>query len=256
MTINTTKTVRELAVERPGATRIFENLGIDYCCGGEKSLEEACLAAGVPAERIVALLNQAESVGVESADGGIWQGRPLSHLTWYIVSKHHAYTREELGKLSQLFAKVCSAHAQNHPELLRLQFLFQGLGQELTAHMEKEEQVLFPYITQMEDTVRRHEPISVPFFGTVRNPVRMMMLEHDNAGQVLQEMRRVSSDYAVPADGCTSFKTLYQALEAFERDLHQHIHLENNILFPRALEMENQITSDPKVSLEHSAARD
>jgi regulator of cell morphogenesis and NO signaling len=113
--------------------------------------------------------------------------------------------------------------------------------------MRKEEQVLFPYIEQMENTLRRHESIPVPWFGTVRHPVRMMMLEHDSAAKVLEKMRQLSSDYTVPADGSSSFKVLYQALEAFERDLQQHIHLENNILFPRALQMENQVPPVAKV---------
>jgi regulator of cell morphogenesis and NO signaling len=256
MTINTMKTVRELAVELPGATRIFEELGIDYCCGGERSLQEACLAAGVLTERAVYLLDRAELITGEGMDGGPWAGRPLSKLTSYIISKHHAFAMEKLVRLSRLFPKVCSAHARNHPELLRLQFLFQSLAEELTEHMQKEEQILFPYIEQMEDAVRRSEPVPTPFFGTVHHPVRGMVLEHDNAGQVLRKMRRVSSGYSVPADGCTSFKALYQALEAFERDLHQHVHLENNILFPRALEMENQILSIAKVSQEHFAGID
>jgi regulator of cell morphogenesis and NO signaling len=122
--------------------------------------------------------------------------------------------------------------------------------------MQHEEQILFPYIDQLEEAVRHHEPVPTPLFQTVRHPVRRMILDHDNVGQVLQKMHGVSSGYSVPADGCTSFKSLYQALEAFERDLHQHIHLENNILFPRALEMENQIPSIAKVSQEHSAGKD
>jgi regulator of cell morphogenesis and NO signaling len=256
MISNTMITVRELAVEIPGATRIFEKLGIDYCCGGGRSLEDACLAAGVSAEKVVSLLDQSEPVTGESAKGETWEVSPLFQLTSYIVSKHHAFAMEELVRLSRLFAKVCSAHARNHPELLHLQFLFQGLAEELAEHMQMEEQILFPYIEQMEDAVGRHEPVPTPFFGTVRHPVRRMTLEHDNAGHILQEMRQLSSNYRPPADGCPSFKALYAALEAFERDLHQHIHLENNILFPRVLEMENQITSDPKVSLEHSAPRD
>jgi regulator of cell morphogenesis and NO signaling len=256
MTINPMRSVRELAVESPGATRILEKLGIDYCCGGERSFEEACFVAGVSAERVASLLAQAEAVTGEGTDGGTWAGKPLSQLTSYIVSKHHAFAMEELVRLSRLFPKVCSAHARNHPELLRLQFLFQSLADDLTEHMQKEEQILFPYIEQMEDAVKRLEPVHTPLFGTVRHPVRGMMAEHDNAGQVLQKMRRVSSGYSVPADGCASYKALYQALEAFERDLHQHIHLENNILFPRALEMEKQIPSIAKVSQEHSAGRD
>jgi regulator of cell morphogenesis and NO signaling len=229
------KTVREVAVEFPGATRIFEKLGIDYCCGGGKALDEACLAAGVSADDVIALLEEAGSTAAEARD---WNAAPLSELVAHIVTRHHGFTREELVRVSNLLAKVCSVHGENHPELHRLHTVFQELKHELTSHMLKEEQVLFPYIENLETAVRRGEPVPTPFFGTVRNPVRMMMQEHDDAGQALRDLREVSSNYQVPADGCISFRTLYQALEEFERDLHQHIHLENNILFPRATELE------------------
>jgi regulator of cell morphogenesis and NO signaling len=235
MSIDTMKTVREVAVEFPGATRIFEKLGIDYCCGGGKALDEACLAAGVSADDVIALLEEAGSTAAEARD---WNAAPLSELVAHIVTRHHGFTREELVRVSNLLAKVCSVHGENHPELHRLHTVFQELKHELTSHMLKEEQVLFPYIENLETAVRRGEPMPTPFFGTVRNPVRMMMQEHDDAGQALRDLREVSSNYQVPADGCISFRTLYQALEEFERDLHQHIHLENNILFPRAAELE------------------
>jgi regulator of cell morphogenesis and NO signaling len=235
MSIDTMKTVREVAVEFPGATRIFEKLGIDYCCGGGKALEEACLAAGVSADNVIALLEEAGSTAAEARD---WKIAPLSELVAHIVTRHHGFTREELVRVSNLLAKVCSVHGENHPELRRLHTVFQELKHELTSHMLKEEQVLFPYIENLETAVRRGEPVPTPYFGTVRNPVRMMMQEHDDAGQALRDLREVSSNYQVPADGCISFRTLYQALEEFERDLHQHIHLENNILFPRAAELE------------------
>ena len=235
MSMNTMKTVREVAVEFPGATRIFEKLGIDYCCGGGKALEEACLAAGVSADNVIAQLEEAGSTAAEARD---WKIAPLSELVAHIVTRHHGFTREELVRVSNLLAKVCSVHGENHPELRRLHTVFQELKHELTSHMLKEEQVLFPYIENLETAVRRGEPVPTPFFGTVRNPVRMMMQEHDDAGQALRDLREVSSNYQVPADGCITFRTLYQALEEFERDLHQHIHLENNILFPRAAELE------------------
>jgi regulator of cell morphogenesis and NO signaling len=235
MSIDTMKTVREVAVEFPGATRIFEKLGIDYCCGGGKALDEACLAAGVSADDVIALLEEAGSTAAEARD---WNAAPLSELVAHIVTRHHGFTREELVRVSNLLAKVCSVHGENHPELRRLHTVFQELKHELTSHMLKEEQVLFPYIENLETAVRRGEPVPTPYFGTVRNPVRMMMQEHDDAGQALRDLREVSSNYQVPADGCISFRTLYQALEEFERDLHQHIHLENNILFPRAAELE------------------
>ncbi|HEX2521676.1 MAG TPA: iron-sulfur cluster repair di-iron protein [Terriglobia bacterium] len=238
MTIHITKTVREVAVELPEATRVFEKLGIDYCCGGGKPLQEACLAAGVPTEKVVALLEETANRAANSIKARDWNSAPLADLVAYIVTKHHGFTREELVRLSELLEKVCSVHGENHPELRRLHTIFQELKNELTGHMSKEEQILFPYIENLAAAVERREPVPTPLFGTVRNPIRMMIQEHDDAGQALRGLREASSNYQVPADGCVTFRTLYQALEEFEKDLHQHIHLENNILFPRAADLE------------------
>ena len=167
-----------------------------------------------------------------------WQTAPLSDLIAHIKNTHHQYTREEMARLGPLFDKVCSVHGKNHPELDGIRATFGGLVQELTMHMMKEEMVLFPYIVRMEEAAIEKEPVLPPPFGSVRNPVAMMMHEHDSAGNALREMRQASSGFAAPPDACISFQTLYRALAEFEADLHQHIHLENNILFPRAVEME------------------
>jgi regulator of cell morphogenesis and NO signaling len=238
VTINKTKTVGEFAVELPGATRIFEKLGIDYCCGGTKSLHEACSSAGVTEESVIALLKSAEKLGAEGDETRQWRTSPLSELTNYIVNKHHTFVRAELLRLKELLAKVCSMHSTHHPELFQIRDIFFRLQADLTDHMLKEEKILFPYIEKLEKDVGRGEASTKPSFGTMRNPVRMMMQEHDEADQALRMLRRVSSNYRAPTDGCNSFRMLYQALEEFERDLHQHIHLENNILFPRAADLE------------------
>lgn len=238
MQINTAKTVRDLAVEIPGATRVFEKLGIDYCCGGGKSFQEACATVGVSTEEVLRKLEEVERSSALDADSEQWLTQPLSKLTSYIVSKHHVFTRDEMGRLAQLLSKVCSVHGQNHPELFRIQSLFQDLSCELIPHMQKEEAVLFPYIEELDIAVSSGARKPVPFFGTVANPVRMMMMEHETAGEVLREIRRVSQGYALPEGVCISYETLFRALDALEQDLHQHIHLENNILFARAVEME------------------
>ena len=238
MTINLTKTVGELAAELPAATRIFEKLGIDYCCGGEKTLNQACSSAGVTEESVMSLLSCLQGLGFDDGGGKDWQTIPLSELTKYIVNRHHTFVRSELLRLKELLAKVCSAHASHHPELFRIRDLFFRLQADLTDHMLKEERILFPYIEKLETAVGQGKQAPRPAFGTVRNPVRMMMQEHEEAGQALRSLREVSSNYQVPGDGCISFRTLYQALEEFEKDLHQHVHLENNILFPRAAELE------------------
>ena len=238
MEINITKTVRELTIEIPEATRVFEKMGIDYCCGGGKGFQEACADAGLSTDEVVQSLQRVRQATTPGEESPEWQSQPLSALTSYIVDKHHVFTRDELARLDALLSKVCSVHGQNHPELTRIRSLFQDLNRDLIPHMQKEEMVLFPYIEQMDEAVSAGRPAPVPFFGTVQNPVRIMMMEHDAAGEILKEIRQISRGFTVPEDGCISYETLYKALDALEQDLHQHIHLENNSLFPRAVELE------------------
>jgi len=236
MAITATKTVRELATELPGATRIFEKLGIDYCCGGAKTLRDACTDARLTVDDVIRSLEQSESARQSGSPGRDWTAAALNELTAHIVDKHHAYARQEIPRIQALLAKVIGAHGQNHPEVAQIQENFEDLGSELTSHMLKEENVLFPYIDSMQAAVDRGQPVPPPFFGTVRNPVQAM--EHDGAGEKLKAIRDLSSGYSVPADACATYASLYRALGEFEQDLHQHIHLENNILFPRAVKME------------------
>ncbi len=234
MNLAADRTVRELVIENPAAARIFEELGIDYCCGGYRTLEEACARADVPVERVAKSLQTVEPVP-EDRD---WLAEPLFELIAHIKNTHHRYTRDEIRRLGPLFEKVCSVHGQRHPELLHMRATFAALADELNTHLMKEEAVLFPYIIRMEESVLAHEPVLPPPFGAVRNPVSMMMREHDDAGAALRELREASRGYTVPADACLTYRTLYEALAQFEADLHRHIHLENNILFPRAMAME------------------
>ena len=239
--LNTKQSVRELAFEIPGATRVFERMGIDYCCGGAASLETACASAGIEPSDVLRALGEAAGPQTRAENLGDWQTAPLSELINHILETHHVFTWQELTRLDALLTRVCDAHGERHAELARLQNLFKSLAQDLTAHMTKEERVLFPYVVRMEEAVGRGEPVPPPPFMTVRNPVRVMSLEHDNAGALLTEMRRTSSNYEAPPDACASYRTLYQALAEFEEDLHRHIFLENSVLFPRAVKMEAEL---------------
>jgi regulator of cell morphogenesis and NO signaling len=238
MTVTTERTVRELALGNPAATRVFEKLGIDYCCGGNQSLEQACRTANLPIDQVLDALEAAEAASQPAGKDRDWQREPLADLVAHITSTHHKYTRAEIARLAPLFDKVCSVHGENHPELQSMKARFRGLASELTMHMMKEEMMLFPYIVRMEEAVIQKEPILPPPFGSVQNPVSMMMHEHDSAGEALRDLRQASNGYAAPTDACVSYQTLYRALVELETDLHQHIHLENNILFPRAIAME------------------
>ncbi|HEX7177170.1 MAG TPA: iron-sulfur cluster repair di-iron protein [Pyrinomonadaceae bacterium] len=241
MTLCTEKTVREYAVETPNATRVFEKLKIDYCCGGGRSLGDACAVAGVPVEEVTRLIEQAGSAPAEMP-AEIVSGT-LAELIDHILDKHHTFTRDEMERITALTEKVCSKHGENHPELLGVRTLFQQLCDDLRPHMFKEEMILFPYVKQMEQAAAAGRPLPYAPFGTVGNPIRVMMNEHDTAGDILRELRATTADYAAPADACISYQTLYHALEELERDLHQHIHLENNVLFPRAVKLEEGMGS-------------
>jgi regulator of cell morphogenesis and NO signaling len=242
MNLDTTKSVREMALNVPAATRVFEKLGIDYCCGGNKSLQQACSEMKLPIQPVIESLKSAadsaehrRSTGEQHQD---WQAAPLADLIAHITNTHHKYVKAEIARLRPLFDKVCNVHGARYPELLGLRGDFNALAQELSMHMMKEEMVLFPYIERMEEAVIGGEPILPPLFATVRNPVATMIHEHDSAGNLLRSMRQSSGAYKPPVDACTSFRTLYRTLAEFEYDLHQHIHLENNILFPRSIEIE------------------
>jgi regulator of cell morphogenesis and NO signaling len=229
----------------PGATRVFEHFGIDYCCGGQRTLLDACQAANLSVEEIARSLEEACQPAQSKAQARDWREESLSSLAAYIIDRHHYFTKQELDRLEKLFDQVCSRHGENHPELFEAQKLFYQLKQDLIPHMLKEEQVLFPYVAQMEEAISEGRAVPPPFFGAVRNPVRMMMAEHDTAGALLKELRGATGGYTPPSDACASYQTLYQALAAFEADLHEHIHLENNLLFPRAVKMEE--TSAPEL---------
>lgn len=239
MEITSDTKVGDLAAANPSATRLLEEAGVDYCCGGQKSLHDACLHAGASEEEILARLRQNQSAVGE--DDRNWLSAPLAELTEHIRSKHHSYVREAVRRIQPLAAKVTGKHGANHPELADVEALFSEVASEMIAHMQKEERILFPYIEAVERAAQGKESIEKPFFQTVRNPVHMMMQEHDASAAVVRKIREKSADYAPPADACASYQALYRELQEFETDLHQHVHLENNILFPRAVELETKI---------------
>lgn len=239
MLIDKNKTVRDLAVENPQAVRVFEKFKIDYCCGGHVSFEEACQNAGVEMNQVSEMLEKAayDSSGNNMSDTDFTK-MSLASLSDYIVRKHHEFTRDENARITALLEKVCSVHGRNHSELFDIQKIFGALRLELENHLLKEERMLFPYIALMESSLNFGQPIPPAPFGSTKNPVKVMVAEHDAAGEHLREIRRLSNHFAAPDDACITYQTLYIALENLEMDLHQHIHLENNILFPKAIEME------------------
>ena len=233
-----TKMVKEWVAEIPRAAAIFERLHIDYCYGGNKTVEAACAAIGLDPAGVIEELENISSAAEAGQDDTDWKTEPLSRLISHIVGRHHSFVKEELPRLHALVAKVCAVHGSSHPELAQIQTSFKALKDELDPHLLKEEHVLFPYITAVEEAAQRNQPAAPAPFGTVQHPIRMMLLEHENAGEALRAIRVSSSNYTLPDGACFSYRALFQGLEAFESDLHQHIHLENNILFPRAVALE------------------
>lgn len=238
MTVVLDKTVREVALENPSSIRVFEAFGIDYCCGGNRPLSEACQRANLSVDEVLASLAKADEADLARQQQREWQSEPLSALIAHIQGTHHKYTREEIARLLPLLEKVCSRHGKNHAELFDVLEVFRSLAQELSAHMMKEEMILFPYMARLEAAAAKKEKLASAPFGSVQNPVAMMEHEHDSAGDALRALREKTNGYSAPADACVSYQTLYRALAIFEADLHQHIHLENNILFPRAVALE------------------
>ncbi len=231
-----TKTVREIALEQPTSVRVFERLGIDYCCGGRKPLTEACSEHNL---EVAAVVNALESAANGAAPSGPdWAKASLGKMIEHIVATHHEYIRTELPRLEMLADKVVRRHGDTQAHLPALQNVVAQLGEELIHHLGKEGHVLFPYITKLEAAVNSGSELPQGCFGSVSNPIAMMTREHDDAGQALAEIERLTNNFTTPVGACPTYMAFYAALKEFEQDLHQHIHLENNILFPRAVELE------------------
>ncbi|HUO83829.1 MAG TPA: iron-sulfur cluster repair di-iron protein [Thermoanaerobaculia bacterium] len=235
-TVDPATPVGQIAAAAPATTRIFERWKIDYCCGGGLALEKACERAGAPLDQVLVALE--EVLGVPGERN--WSEAPLAELSAHIVETHHRYTREELELLSALSAKVEGVHGENHPEMREVARIVRQLHPELFQHMMKEEQILFPYVADLENAVKTGQKAPLPFFGTVENPIRMMIAEHDQAAEMLGQLRTATRNYDLPGDACNSYRALYHRLQELERDLHLHIHKENNIYFPRALDLEQK----------------
>ena len=245
MTAMFEKMVGEIAVEIPGSGQVFENHHIDYCCGGRRRLRDACRVAGVNEDQIEADILAASEAPAAAASRR-WKAESLKDLIRYIVEVHHAYLRSELPSLSRMIAYLESLHGARHPEVLSLRRALARLTEELQAHMKKEEAVLFPAILRMEQAVNAKEALPASPFGSVRNPIWMMEQEHDAMASFLSEIRTLTGDYTLRDQQCEMFRVLSEALQSLETELHEHIHLENNILFPRAMQLEAQLNGGPK----------
>jgi regulator of cell morphogenesis and NO signaling len=232
------KTIRDYVTGDFRTAAVFEKYGLDFCCGGGVALSEACRKSGIDPSRIEKELAEAVSVPPDpTRDPAAWS---TGELVQHIVSVHHGFVRSVLPVLQHHAGKVARVHGSNHPETVEIAALVDRIAGEMMSHMHKEEMILFPYLTTLAQSRDNKDAAPAAPFGSVRNPIGMMEAEHQSAGDEMSEIRRLSNGYTPPADACTTFQVLYQELAQFEADLHRHVHLENNILFPRAIAMEEE----------------
>ena len=239
MTFTPETHVAEIATHNPAATRVFHRYGIDFCCGGKRPLAEVCRERQLDADR---LLREIEELAPGSAEEKDWSEAPLSAVVQHILDRYHSSLREELPRLSQMAGKVLRVHGERFPDMIPpLAARLQELRTELESHMMKEERVLFPYVVTLEQASKDGDAFPRPPFGTVENPIRAMEAEHEDAGRLLAEMRRLTDGYTLPEGACNTFRALFQGLEQLEREMHLHVHLENNVLFPRTAGLERRM---------------
>lgn len=231
-TIDTGTRLGDLVTEHPGLARELERRGLDYCCHGRRTLDDAAREAGLDP---VVLAEELASATVEGEEAP-WATMDAVALVDHIVRTHHRYLWDELPRLAALAAKVADAHGARHPELRRVRALVDELRADLEQHMVKEEQVLFPRVRQLATT----GALTSFHCGSLANPISVMLVEHDRAGELLAQLRAVTGEHRVPDDGCASYRACYQGLAELEADTHLHVHKENNLLFPAVLELETR----------------
>ena len=229
MNISTDHRLAEIVDLVPGAPRVLESFDLDYCCGGQRPLGDACDLAGIDVAEVIEAL-----AGLDDGPAPDWVPMSPALLVDHLEATHHAYLHAELPRIEALADKVVGVHGARHPELVEVARLCTSLREDLEPHMAKEERVLFPMVRELASA------ISPPSFhcGSVANPISMMMREHEQTGSILEALRSQTDGYHAPDDACASYRALYEALDALEADTHLHIHKENNVLFPAVLELE------------------
>ncbi len=232
------KTVADLVTENIKAAHIFKKYGIDFCCGGGISIKRACERAKIDPTILESELLNLETIPDRASDYNSWK---LDFLTDHIINLHHVYIEESSPLLLQYSKRVNQVHGHHYIELAEIEELVKNVVQELAVHMKKEELILFPFIKKLVQAEREASDIPAIHFGTVENPINMMEAEHEQAGDIMRKIAKLSNNYTPPENACNTYRAFYAKLDEFEQDLHQHVHLENNILFPKALNLEKKL---------------
>lgn len=230
--------IGEIVARNFHAAQVFESFGLDFCCGGKKSISDACAEKKLNPENVISELSKIDEKLLNEQRFENWEP---DFLIDYIVNNHHLYVVNSVFSIEHHLQKVTSAHKEKHPEVVSIQAIFSELKEELLNHMQKEEKMLFPYIKKLSLAVKNSLEIPIAPFGAVETPLTVLESEHESAGKMMAEINKLSAGYAPPDDACGTFRVLYQELNEFENDLHMHVHLENNILFPKALGLENKL---------------
>jgi regulator of cell morphogenesis and NO signaling len=234
-TITLDRTVGDLVTEKPARARIFETFGIDFCCGGKKPLAQACQEKNLDPKQIVGVLAVLDQQVVQTEPD--WSAQPMAALCDHIEQTHHAYLRRQLPWLDFVTEKVARRHGDHDPRLVQVREIFIAFKAELESHMAKEEQVLFPIVRKIEaskEAFRSH-------CGSVQNPIRVMIAEHDDAGHAMGQFAALTDGYVPPDGACNTYRAMLDGLKEIELDMHRHVHKENSILFPRAIEAEARL---------------
>ncbi|HZL11500.1 MAG TPA: iron-sulfur cluster repair di-iron protein [Prolixibacteraceae bacterium] len=238
MILNLQTPVGEIARFNYKTVEVFEKLRIDFCCGGDISLEEACKRQKVNADEVLGSIKTL--IGSAETDSARIHALPLDQLINHIVEVHHSYVLEAIPVLQKYLHKIAEVHGEHHPELAVVEDYFNQAAANLLQHMSKEEQILFPLIKEMTEAKSNGSEFSGSHCGTVQSPISVMKQEHEAEGDRFEQISVITNNYFIPEDACNSFSYAYQKLQEFEQDLHRHIHLENNILFPEAIKLENE----------------
>lgn len=233
------KTIGDYVAEDFRTAAVFKKYKIDFCCRGNRTLEEVCDKKSLS---LNTLLQDLENALQSNSESGVnFNAWPLDLLADYVEKTHHRYVEEKSVVLLQFLDKLCKVHGGNHPELFEINEIFTSVAQGMASHMKKEELILFPFIRKMVNAEMKNESLPSSNFGTVENPIEMMEHEHTEEGDRMLRISQLSNDYTPPADACNTYKVTFAMLEEFEQDLHKHIHLENNILFPKAIDLEKKL---------------
>lgn len=238
MNMNSGKTIAQITSEDYRTAVIFKKFGIDFCCGGKKTIQEACTDKNIQVEELISALNQSTQNLVTEPNYDEWG---LDFLADYIIQTQHMYVSKKLPEIKLFLDKVMNKHGERHSELKKVHQFFSLLVKDLTGHMQKEEQILFPYIKELAISKKEQHELPAPGFGSVVNPINAMEQEHERAGDIFKEIRNLTNNLTPPADACKTYRIVFAMLDEFETNLHLHIHLENNILFPKAIKLEKEV---------------